>query len=647
MKLHRMISYSLLTAGAIGAAKAVFSRWQWDEVNVHAAIMLDWDDVEAVATRTAGVGVGALLCRYRESGATHLSIPELTLNRLLQNGTLAVVAGADAGRVYLQAGNAAIAGLVVAELQARLPHIQAAHTRAKKPVISFAGNLPAVAEVGLGFNPAHADLARQAGLQPVARPLGYSWVQPEMIERTLGQAAALGVKLVAFQGNLIPGHEFNLQTTVEVMRGHGLRYAFFRESRHQKGDWFLAKNLAADGLVVLAHEFEPEEMLAEDWHTISYRWANLAVEAGVRLCSVRFFRILHAADPLESVAYVQELAAALKDAGFELGHAASVDLSAYQPARDPVLLAFGGLSTAGAAGLAADLLPLPDSLKLAGIGASALALTGLPFASRLPGRAANHHHHHDDHHHHGGHHHHPPPPATAYAPKGLSLAASVLYPAAAAAIGVSGPLTAAAHTLTVAAAAAPVLNATATETDYLLGIEEYRGFNLDWLAPLGLAMAGGLAGDSAPNSTKPEAGWRYWLAVAGLVLAGLAKNPAGDLPARFDREHRHPHTHHLSAFQRHLGDFKMALSPAPLRKWSLLAPLGGVAAAWFQRRGRRRLSAVALAAAAAGQVATLTGFRNGQRPFLTTLSGRAKGWATGLLLAGLFWLVAGLFSRNR
>lgn len=687
MKLHRIISYGLMTAGTIVSARAALKRQQWEEFNVHAAIMLDWDDVQAVATRAASVFAGAgesqeaiagLLLRYRENGATHLSMPELTLSRLLAKGEMSVTQGASQNRVYIQAQNAALADLVTAELQARLPHLKPLRSGTKTPLVSFLGDLPSVAEVGLGFDPAHAALARRAGLALAARPIGYSWVQPEMIERTLSQAAALGAKIIAFQGNLIPGHEFKMEHTVEAMRRHHLTYAYFSQSRHQKGDWFLAKSLAGAGLVILAHEFQPEELLEEDWFTASYRWATLATEAGIRLCSVRFFRILHAADPLESVAYVKELAHALEHAGLLLDHAGAVDLTVFQPQRDEVALASAGLSIAGAAGLASDLFPVPDGLKLLSVGVSALALTGLPFWEKA--EDSHHHDHHDhghdhdhDHHHEHDHEHtydhdhehphdhphdhehsHSHPSATAYAPKGLALAASVFYPAAAAALNGANPVGAVAQALAVSVAGTAALSATTAETDYLLGIEEYRGYNLDWLIPLGLAAGSALIDFQnrkswqrpASEIENPKSPWR-WLPLAGVALAALGslgKRSNPDAPAALDREHRHAHTHHLSAFQRAVGDSKMALSPRPLRKWALLAPLGVVGASILKQSKQDDLAALALTIAAAGQIATLTGFRNGQRPLLKTLEGRAKGWAIGAVLAGLFWFVFALLS---
>ena len=638
------------------SAKAILKRWQWEENNVLIGIVLDWDDVRAVATRATTLSAGEpaeqggleiLLRRYKEGGATHLSIPELTLGRLLDKGELSVSQGADPGKVYLRAEDAKLADLVTTELQARLPHVGAKRTKAKNPLISFRGDLPTVAEVGLGFNPAHAELALQVGLRPVPRPVGYSWVQPEMIERTLNQAAALGGKVIAVQGHLVPGFEFNINHTVEAMRRNRLTFAYFNISRHQRGDWFLAKNLVEDGLVVLAHEFTASELLEEDWHTISARWANVAIESGIRYCSVRFFREIHAGDPLESLAYVQTLTEALHKAHLVTGPVGAVDLTPFQPERDTVALVGSGLSTAGAAGLASNLFPVSDMMKTFGTGAMAVLLAGLPIWEK---RQMVHDHHHHDHHHdhphdheHGhqhsnGHHHHHDHDrmhASAYAPKGLALAAAVAFPSAAATANGTNPTTALAQALAVSATGAVALGATTVDSDYLLGVEEYRGYNLDWLVPLGLAA-----------STLFTRQWR-WLPLLGGVLAALRSFTGGwsqDMLGGFDREHRHAHTHHLSAFQRTLGDSKMALSLRPLRKWSFLASLGTFMATLLTRNGQADKAAVALAAATAGQAATLAGFRNGQRSFFKTLEGRARSWAFGAILAGVVWFAIWVWS---
>jgi hypothetical protein len=78
----------------------------------------------------------------------------------------------------------------------------------------------------------------------------------------------------------------------------------------------------------------------------------------------------------------------------------------------------------------------------------------------------------------------------------------------------------------------------------------------------------------------------------------------------------------------------------------MLVPVGVVSAALLKKNGRNDLATVALTAATVGQVATLTGFRNSQRPLLNTLQGRARSWAIGALLAGTLWLIASLLGKK-
>jgi hypothetical protein len=643
-----------MVAGAVASAKRIEVRQRWERSNTRAGIMLDWDDVQAVVTRALSKETPQhLLAHFREHGATHLSMPELTLGRLLDRGQVNPETGANPDRIHLRAQTESLADLVVTELQARLPHIDARVSRAKNPLISFAADLPSVAEVGLGFDPAHFELAQSAGLEPVVRPIGYSWVQPEMVSRTLDQAAALGAKLIAVQGTMTPGFEFNLGATVDALKRNDLCYAYFRESRHQRGDWYVAKSLAGEGRVILAHEFTPEEMLLEDAGTLSYRWANLAVEGGVRLCCLRFFRVIHAGDPHEALDYVQQVAASLQRAGFMVSQALGTDVSALPPEQDAQTLSLAGLGIAGAAGLALDLLPLPEAVKLLGAGAGALALSGLPYLeqqyARQNGQHRHDHHHHEhdhgDHHHHHHDHHdhsHPYDPKTAYASKGLALAAATVFPAAIAAGNGGGVLPELARAAAAGAAGAVALNATMSFPETVLGVEEFRGYQLDWLLPLGAAAIGGLNG-------LQERGLRRWIPLLGVAATALAllRRGQADPLAALDREHRNAHTHHISAFQQQVGDAQMALSPRPLRKWSLLIPLGVAGSSIFKRQGRGTLAVTATILAALGGVTQMTGFRNAQRPIERTAEGRLRGWLVGLGLAGLLWLGALVFRATK
>jgi hypothetical protein len=187
---------------------------------------------------------------------------------------------------------------------------------------------------------------------------------------------------------------------------------------------------------------------------------------------------------------------------------------------------------------------------------------------------------------------------------------------------------------------AAAVTATSVDIDYALGIEEYRGYNLDWVLPLGYTALAGVF-----RST----GYGRWLPLAGVsfaLLLRLVGQLPVDVPAGLDREHRHAHTHHLSRFQAKIGDVRMLLSARPLRKWAFLTPVGLVLAAIFRRTQHPQAVTVSSMGAVAGQVATLTGFRQGQRPLEVTAKGRSRTWLIGAVLAAASWAAFQLFTRR-
>src|SRR5690606_7568187 len=125
-----------------------------------------------------------------------LSLPELTLNRLRQTGQLTPQAPArprtDLPRVghwnYLHGPENLVRHLAT-ELRERLPYTQAtshdAHT------LVFAGDLPTVGEIGLGYDVALAQNIQANGLALLPRPVSYAWPEKALLERTLGQTAVL------------------------------------------------------------------------------------------------------------------------------------------------------------------------------------------------------------------------------------------------------------------------------------------------------------------------------------------------------------------------------------------------------------------------------------------------------------------------
>jgi hypothetical protein len=550
---------------------------------------------------------GDLLHELAHHGATHVSLPEWTLDRLLRTGRLTPLAPAKpltpSPRVghwnYLHGDNQLTRQLAI-ELKTRLPYTEAQVV--SEETLAFAGDLPTIGEIGLGFEGTAAQLIAAHGLGIVPRPVSYAWPEKCLIDRTLAQAAAHG-SLIAFDGDMILGHEMHLGETIEALEREGLSFVYFAESRHQKGDWFVAKRLSPARRVVLAHRFTPQDMIPLDFHAAAHHWAFLARERGVRLCYVNFFKVLHATEPLEGLHYVEHIKEALEHDGFHV--TPDVSLPAASPAPAKRDLALAGLTSAGvAASAASTLLDLPEAVALSLSVSAAAGAAALPYFERARSQLEAQY-----------------PPS--YAPKLLALITASLAPIAAQTNTDDGWLVGWLLQVTAAAQLAAVTSG----PDYHLRIEEYRGFNLDWLLPLLAATR------SIPNRNL-QVGAAAALLGAWLIAARRGLDPL----ARLDPAHAESHAHHLSAAARLIGDVKIALGPQPARKWAGLGPFGAALSAVLAGHGRRDAAALAALASALGHALGLAGFRRPERAIALTAreAGRSFGIGAALGLLALF-----------
>ncbi|HRX04629.1 MAG TPA: DUF5693 family protein, partial [Anaerolineae bacterium] len=328
MKLNQLLSLGLMTAGAAATILPLQRRVIWDNANRTFAIALDLDDTTEAAAR-AGVALDDLLHELWHAGATHLTVPEDTLARLMAQGRLAVAVPVvplpEPPRVarwsYLASGEPGLLERIKVELDARQPALD---TRlideGDRSLLAVSGDFVSLQQVGLGFDPDVVHVAEHAGLQALPRPVSYPWPTAATIERTLAQAVAITKShsntpaIVAFQGDgapghpgeLILGHEMLMHETIGAMQRHGLTFAYFAESRHQRGDWFVAKSLAPH--VVLAHEFTQPQLVPEDMYSAAHRWGLLARERGIRLAVLQLFKVVHATTPRDCVDYVAAVA---------------------------------------------------------------------------------------------------------------------------------------------------------------------------------------------------------------------------------------------------------------------------------------------------------------------------------------------------
>ncbi|WP_420631507.1 DUF5693 family protein [Candidatus Leptofilum sp.] len=656
MKLSRLLSLTLAVAGGVASSRVLQRRHQWEAQNNRIAICVDFDDAQAAAIR-AGLPLAELVAMLASNGATHLSLPELTLNRLLHTGQLSPQAPAkprqDAPRIghwnYLH-GSKDLVRYLATELHERLPYTQADCLDGQ--TLIFAGDLPTIGEIGLGYDMPLARQIQANGLALLPSPVSYAWPEKGLLERTLAQTAVLS-PLVAFAGKMILGHEMHLDETVEAMEAHNLSLAYFAESRHQKGDWFVAKRRAPN--VILAHQFTPEDMIPLDYHAAGHNWVHFARERGIRLCYVNFFRVLHATAPLEGVEYVHHLKHALEDAGYIVSR--EIDLPTPVPTPDAQELALAGVSVAGIGATAvSNLLNLPETIALPLTLAAGGGAAALPFVEEQRNQAAiarlahshehdhDHHHHDHDHHHlhsHGHDHDHghdhgdlaalyPP----SYAPKLIALGATALTPIAAQQAawrdGAADWLVGLVYQATAAAA----LAASTSGQEYQLRIEAYKGFNLDWLLPLATAVL-----HLPHNNSKAAA-----LALLGAGwLAARQQNV--DVLSAIDPDHAEGHTHHISAAMATVGDIQMAIGPKPARKWAGLGPAATAISLMLANRGKKEAVGGTAVLGAIGQAMGLVGFRHPERALKDTLHQVTPSFAIGTGI-GLLALLLGNKSES-
>jgi len=598
MRLSSLFNLSLVVVGAAASIKTLQRRRQWEKSNQRTYIVFDYDDAVAISTR-AGMTLAEFLSEARQHGATHLSLPELTLHRLMREGRVAPIIPADplpgGNWVYLAGLQPELLQHLADELRARVSWSKAhflpnSHT----PTLALSGDLPTLAEMGLGFETKVAVEITLAGLGIVPRPVSFAWPEDRLIERTMLQVVGLGAKVVAFEGDLILGHEMHLNTTVNCLERLGLHFAYFCETRHQKGDWFIAKRLASKGQVILAHYFTPAAMVPEDFHSAAHHWGMLAHARGIRLCYLNAFRRIHATDPLECLKYLEHV---------------RTNLDAFDGCTEPGLLsapdrktmALTGLASAGAASLAAArTLGLPEHLALGVSAVTAAGAVALPYLDRPRGHLEESY-----------------PPS--YAPKLLALAGTTTAPLAA-----DDMLTGA----FVQAGVAATLAALTTGQDYQQRIEEYRSLNADLFLPL--------MGTVVNNLEEPRL---KVMALAALGLSWYATNKLSlDVLGQLDKDLPAGHTHHLSAAQRFIGDALIALGPRPGRKWAGLGLAGIATASAFRKMGRRDLALAAALIGAVGNAMMLAAFRKPERPLTGTLPTVGKSWA-GWAVVGM---VAGL-----
>ena len=75
----------MMATGGLASLHTLAKRQPARALDRHVGIVVDYADVQAVSIR-AGMNLDELLLKLKASGATHVAVPERTLDRLLRAG---------------------------------------------------------------------------------------------------------------------------------------------------------------------------------------------------------------------------------------------------------------------------------------------------------------------------------------------------------------------------------------------------------------------------------------------------------------------------------------------------------------------------------------------------------------------------------
>jgi len=378
---------AIIMLAAVGAAiYAAAVRWRAEMPNRTVALVLDWQEVEALAA-AEGVTVRRALQELRRAGATHVAVGEQHLSDLVASGRVGVLPPAVVGLGEDFPGEA----VVLSALDLVTAHRLRDHLSAKLP--SGAIESPAGEELPPDLIPCHAPqayletlglgwpleqplIAAEAGLGVVARVDNYPGARQRAITFMVAQAAAVDAALVIFARDQVLGHPGLIGETAAALQAAELTYGLV-ELAGQLGDRNLGR--ALDGEVVRVHSIPEGEIIAFSPQMAVARYVRAVKERGIRACYLRLFL-----GPRERLLecnrdYVGALRSELQAAGYGAGSPRPLP-----PVSIPVwalmLLAAGAVAAAVFA--LGRVMPLPEwaayLLLIVGVGAGAGLLVIAP-----------------------------------------------------------------------------------------------------------------------------------------------------------------------------------------------------------------------------------------------------------------------------
>ena len=330
--MGRQILIALLIVGLVASAYVAVQRHRVESRNKAVEIVVDWDEVQQIAT-SAGMRPVEVLERFKRAGATSLAVTEQTVKDALQNGDAALdITKAGNQEVFFKAGAgdpAATLGAILSAQGGRAPAFLEYQTGTRMINTSLPFSVLEQYPIGLPGRGLWA--ANNAGLGVVARLAAYPGATPRAIDFMMADARRQGARTIVFAGDTVLGFKGATEATADAFRKHDLYFGRV-EFAKQKGDARLAEE--ARDRVIAVHSITQAEMPTLSDAEIVERFSKAVRERGVRMCYIRMYYTASGDLVGDNASYVNAIAKGITRAGYTLAPAhLSEDVKAPEAAR--------------------------------------------------------------------------------------------------------------------------------------------------------------------------------------------------------------------------------------------------------------------------------------------------------------------------
>lgn len=312
----RVVIIALLIVGLAAAGFVAVQRYRTESKNRAVEIVVDWDEVQQIASAT-GTSPVDVLKRFKASGVTSVAVSEKTLSNSIADGD-AFVSQSSVGGWEMSFG--VVPGSAQADyLKHVLPSANAPTFRQFAAATQMSNtrglSLDYLEQLPVGMPTDALAAVKGAGLGVVARLVSYPDATPKAIEFMMADAKAHGAKTIVFSGDSVLGFKGAVETTADAFRSNDLYFGRVEFSK-QKGDENLAEK-AKDRLVVV-HSITQAEMPTMSEPSIVDRFQKGVRERGVRMCYIRMYYTAGGDLVGSNADYIDSIAKSIRKAGYTL-----------------------------------------------------------------------------------------------------------------------------------------------------------------------------------------------------------------------------------------------------------------------------------------------------------------------------------------